>query len=523
MDPPPLKNAVAASTSHFVPPSEAAAAANFSFTILADFTPLKAHASITPMLSNPGALTELVKNCLIGNGSISFDLGEMEEKLIQDLNKIYGEKSSKEMADRAIEKLLHNKVAYIEEIFRHINKDVNLLSNKFAFHTDEVAHIHFSFPSADVHNTGKSPVIITFTLKNEMDIKIVYKPREMLLEQIVCDEELSLFNTLKELSGVDLPTYKIFSVENYGYSEFIEGKVVYDEALMGQVRFGDASGTFLKVNPKIKNVMHYLELLALRKKALASKEGALLLDKPELVHDSDFCNLPHIQEILTKIQGFPASLRNPAETVKLIGNIQELAALTFFADREKEQLNIDYLLFSCLKQIKLVDIHAGNFILAIRDSKLFPIDIECFDDPNSLNADHILPQIEAVFQARGLELPLEDLRKIEEVLQDLMPEFEKTKSKIPVRYLPLTTNSFVHMLGCRLRGESARIEERCFLLMESLKEEGFELVDDYYLLEREMLECYDQFEIPYFILKGDQLFLNDKLVGIKTTIELKNE
>lgn len=499
---------------------------SFPFRLQANLEPLE-KIWITPLLNleSSGHLTELLQSCLTREGNFSVDFGELELTLKLTLISIF-EHSTVERAEDPLKKLLINKIAYVAEISEHLQQDIDELSKKFLFQKEEIESIHFSFPAADTHNNGKSPVFITFTLKNNQEIKWVYKPRNMFLEKMVCDADQSLFcgmNRDPRNKIIVLPTYKILPIEDHGYSEFVEGKVLYNEEATSSINFGDIDASFMRINRTIVNSGHYLTLLGLRKKLKQSDEGNQLLANPRLLEHEDFCNTPEISEILNAIKTLSDPINDPETALEIICNPKRLANLSFFGNRDPEQLQKDYLLFRCLKHINAVDLHAANFIASPPpDESLFPVDLECFDH-EACPADEILPLIEIVYEAREIDPPLEAVENLEGILSDYVREFEEIKRETPIRYLPLATMTFEEMQASWLRGESKQIQQTSFLLMELLKEKGFDfdVVSDFYRLEREVISCFNQFEIPYFLLHHNQLILNGK--PLCTKVEEKDE
>ena len=82
------------------------------------------------------------------------------------------------------------------------------------FNLDKDAKIKSIAPlGEETHNRGQIPLLIIF----EDGKRIVYKPRSMITEELVCGHKNSLFKVFDEL-GV----YVIYNKDNYGYSEFLD-------------------------------------------------------------------------------------------------------------------------------------------------------------------------------------------------------------------------------------------------------------------------------------------------------------
>lgn len=511
MEATPLYGMEPPSFSHQSTPNQEAGAP-FPFKLHADLSPLDREALITPLLGRSGSLTRVAVSCLRREGDISIDFGELEAKLVQNLIAIYGTDTI-EKSEEAVRKLIQNKILFVDEVSNHIRQDIDYLSEKFAFNKQDIDSIQLLFPAADTHNNGKSPVIITFILKTRQEIKIVYKPRDMTLERLVCDSEKGLFNSINKdarITAPFLPTYGVLAIENHGYAEFIEGKVLYNEEVTSQVKYGDTNGCFMKINKTIIDPTEYLVLLNLRNQLKGSKKGSRLLKNPQLVNDTYFCESQEISEVLSKIKSLSPPLNDLKKTIKLLKSPEKLAEFSFFVDRDMRQLLKDYMLFKCLKQINVVDLHAANFI-AKTDQSLVPIDLECFDHEATYGADEILPLIEIILGEREMEAFENAAKHLETILKDYLPEFERIKRETPVRFLPISTSIFMEIQGIWLRNETESFRESCQMIMDALKSNNFE--PDSRVLEQELIRCFDQFEIPYFLLFHSQLTLNGQLLG----------
>lgn len=496
--------------------------ASLPFKIHFDQEPLVQSSGFAQMLSSPETLTDLMLRCLKIEGPLTVDFGEMEDKLDIHLLLIF-EGDSIELADEAIKQLALNKLAFIIELSEHLQQDIEQISHKFSFQANDVQSIHLSFATADAHNNGKSPIFVTFALATGQEVKVIYKPRNMSLEKMVCDKEQGLFQQVnRALSIPILPTYGILDIGNHGYSEFLEGRVLCDENVTASVQYGDADECFMKINDMIKEADHYLFLLELREELKNSEKGRTLLENPQMILYTTFNKDPTIIKLAEQLKQLPFPLNNLLTSCELLSSPKKLSELSFFGDRDLEHLIQDYILFHTLNNIQAVDLHAANFILSQSTELLYPIDLECFNH-SAFGANEILPLIKIVFEARLQELPHELVTKCDEALKDPLADFERKKNETPTRFLPVSTTILQELQGNRLRNESFMIEQNCFIINESIKDAGFQLVDDYYLLEREFIRSFDQFEIPYFILDHDELFINGKLLGRKITESKKEE
>jgi lantibiotic modifying enzyme len=82
------------------------------------------------------------------------------------------------------------------------------------FNLDKDAQIKSITPlGEETHNRGQIPLLVIF----EDGKRIVYKPRSMIAEELVCGHKNSLFKVFD-----DLGVYIIYNKDNYGYSEFLD-------------------------------------------------------------------------------------------------------------------------------------------------------------------------------------------------------------------------------------------------------------------------------------------------------------
>ena len=97
---------------------------------------------------------------------------------------------------------LNNDISKIEDTFNNSKKLGKIKSIKAGL--------------SDPHNSGKSVFAITF----ESNLKVVYKPKEMILEY----EYYKFINWLNLKSSLDLKVLKVIDCKDYGWVEFVETK-----------------------------------------------------------------------------------------------------------------------------------------------------------------------------------------------------------------------------------------------------------------------------------------------------------
>ena len=312
------------------------------------------------------------------------------------LNEQVQGKSVKEHVELSFKKMLSNKICYTQNVLQNLKKDLSFLAEKFNFNPSQVSGVQLKFPGADVHNHGKSPVFITLNFHSCPSQTFVYKPRMMDMEKAICDSTQSFFVAInKHFEMAALPTYGVLAFTDQdrcdGYSEFIEGPLVYDEeAYKGM-------NEFFEPNEGVEDIENFLSVY---------KKG------------------------------------NQDENL-------ELATTTFFWERNEEQLGQDFLLFQALEQVQAADLHGGNFIF--KEGKLIPIDLEVFNDPSAFSAADILKLIDCVYKAKKWPIPDYELAN---VFQSYLAELEHLKNRVPTRYLPVGTETFEQMRNDHLLGKN---------------------------------------------------------------------
>lgn len=113
--------------------------------------------------------------------------------------------------------IIQNFEVYIQEATAHVQRDIEKDDNfrqTFGIQPGDFI-VSLSACGKETHVEGKNPLIIT--LNNGK--KIVYKPRSMAAEQLICHRANSLFANWNPPLG----TYQVYNKpeENYGYCEFL--------------------------------------------------------------------------------------------------------------------------------------------------------------------------------------------------------------------------------------------------------------------------------------------------------------
>lgn len=476
-------------------------------------------APLTRLFAYENGLNDFIRDCITLDKNVLIDF-KIEEKIKTFLllggiepNQIPEEKQ------QAIKELVKNKILFFNEVTRHIGEDIDELGRKFSFHKEDVEGISLSFPEADEHHGGKSPVFLKIFLKDDSTVRLVYKPRGMELEALTCDSEIGLLAKISKdprLEDISLPTYNVLAIpgKTRGYSEFVHGRLVAEEEFFKELQFGDVGEAFLRVNPySIGDVRDYINILTFAGESYNSKIVRKLIDTPKRLTSRRFCQKAKIQSFLEKVANLRPPLNDPKTTLGLLKNFQQLYELNYFYSRTPEQLSNDHLLFTALSQIKLVDTHASNFICGSRDRLIVPIDLECFDDLSIMNTAHIIPLITLAFSHKEIPYPQDLQDNFLKVLSDYLPEFEKIKEQTPQRLIPLPTTDFYDMLWHNTLGRVEDLQAIKEKLILSLESEQYIIFENE--LEKQLNFCMERFEIPYFLLANGQLTVNDTKVAEK--------
>ena len=350
------------------------------------------------------------------------------------------------------------------------------LLDTFGVNEKNIKNLHMVFSNGDCHNRGKSPVFLNFTIQDqsvEKVIKLVYKPRSTIFEQKIQNTQDSFCQKISSTTNYHFGTYRIVSVnsegESHGYCEFVEGRPVYDE---------DAESGY-----------------------------------PDFVSQSlDF----------SQFQESWIATENSDDPIKAK---QELSTENyFFSQRTTDQLGIDLFYFTALNEIGAGDTHGANFI---ENQSLYFIDAECFDDERYTSAADAVFLIEAAYTAKNE--PLTDTSSFKQKIQPFVEEFNKLKEAEPIRYVPLDTERFYQMRNQFIAFGGMDVSS----LLEALKaaitngpanrkfeiigeeDHGFSL--DLTPLEKQMADCFNQFDIPYFTIDKNIILLNGIQVAKEKT------
>ncbi len=144
--------------------------------------------------------------------NIAFDRKHLTEKI-----KLILDDHRQPLAQKRqiIEQVKLDAINYIHEAVAHIQQDLaNDEDFRSAFHLNENEQIEkIEVLGQETHNSGKTPLLITFVGGN----RIVYKPRSLKTESVICSiQKYSLF------AHARLPTYAIISKGSYGYAQYLE-------------------------------------------------------------------------------------------------------------------------------------------------------------------------------------------------------------------------------------------------------------------------------------------------------------
>lgn len=126
---------------------------------------------------------------------------------------------SDELKERICQNIIHNFETYMQEVTTNVQRDIETDENfRQTFGIQPGDHITgMTTCGKETHVSGKNPLFITLQLNHGK--KIVYKPRSMLAEQVICHQKDSLFASWDP----PLLTYQVYNKpgQNYGYCEFL--------------------------------------------------------------------------------------------------------------------------------------------------------------------------------------------------------------------------------------------------------------------------------------------------------------
>jgi len=123
-----------------------------------------------------------------------------------------------EFKKQIIENVIANYISFfniaVEQIQTDLKEDHRLLET---FEIDPTMKtINIRVLGDETHNQGKNPLLIELSSNGKtIDKTIVYKPRSMITEKLICGPE-GVFDAFH------LPIYKIYDKKNYGYCEWLE-------------------------------------------------------------------------------------------------------------------------------------------------------------------------------------------------------------------------------------------------------------------------------------------------------------
>ncbi len=113
--------------------------------------------------------------------------------------------------------VIENFVNFISEAFKRVDADLKTNEFKQLFGVAENDQlIAFEIIGEETHNKGHSPMSIAINFSE--NLRVVYKPRSVISEYLICNNHDSLFKKL------NLDTYKILDKGEYGYCEYLYNK-----------------------------------------------------------------------------------------------------------------------------------------------------------------------------------------------------------------------------------------------------------------------------------------------------------
>jgi hypothetical protein len=137
----------------------------------------------------------------LGSESRDSFLQHLSEKILDVVNMEEALKSSKIIM---IENILSNFVSFINQIKNRVERDINQGNLRYFNITEDDTLVEMLAVGKETHCKGKIPFKLIFGSGEE----IIYKPRSMLPELLLCDEDRGLLNTF------GFGTYKVLDLED---------------------------------------------------------------------------------------------------------------------------------------------------------------------------------------------------------------------------------------------------------------------------------------------------------------------
>jgi len=421
--------------------------------------------NVKKMLEDEQFFKSEIAGAIQHHGSISIDLTSD----FKDLS-AYAKKGLNTLT--AINNLLKNRLAFAKQVLQHVNEDLEKLCLHFEMDKNQIDSIVLHSLGADTHNKGKSTLFIEFKMKDGQVVTLAYKPRQVTLEQLVCDRSSGIITSLKKISvvdqlvNVDAMTYPVLAMNKdgyeYGYSLKVEGTVLYDE---NPTKDGD---------PSLTTASFMLPSFSMKTDEFNQKVTEI---KQEIDKSND--------------ESYKESKR--AELNKILEQ-------SFFSQRSNGEILGDYVLFSVLSKLNLSDLHAGNFIRSLLNV-LVAIDLECFEEGD---AQSILTQITAEIVQRNLILPDELSSLITRHIDEMQLNFDGRRTRV----VPISTADLYSTRSTYLISRAQQVAET---LADKL--ELFTLFTDKVQTVQLLKDCFDNFDIPFFEILGDRLLIDGTDVG----------
>jgi len=313
----------------------------------------------------------------------------------------------------------------------------------------------------ETHNRGQVPLLVE--LKSGK--KIVYKPRSMRAEELVCGHQDSLFIRLDQ----DCFTYRIYDKETHGYSEYLEN-------IEEENRFETAEEIhqFLSRYCTLEKYARALGLADLHQEnLLVSKKAPLIIDGEVVVPKE----APVFETGL--LSGLTAGYLFTSETKNRIWFGEEPLSQLDKSDVERIRQNdfgaIDTLTFLSnlevmssleykedgLTQKEIEEIDKTSELLASQKHRIVIINTadlkECIKDPLDRSQETFMEQLEEGARGWGFAL---DMSKREQILECFCKDVKN--NDIPIFYFQRITNRLYYQ-GILIGKRDLQTEQIAFL------------------------------------------------------------
>ncbi|MBI6030478.1 type 2 lantipeptide synthetase LanM family protein [Clostridium perfringens] len=366
--------------------------------------------------------------------------------------------------------IIQNFFDYVQEILINTESEMDKLNQIFSDNVElgEIKDIKLS--EGDTHCNGKSVTIINFT-----NSKIVYKPRNMEID-LSFQRFLKWVNSKNIIHGMQLSTIKIHTLNNYGWTEYIEQQDCDNKEKAD--KFYTKSGFLLGILYCFNAVDFHFENI------IAHGENPILIDLETLFH-------PEIKDKISKNKnsGFQVAADFINKSVTKIGLLPtkmvikkdngvesiDVGALS----KGKEQNNI-------LKSLIMENINTDNLRLVYKN-----LPVASKKNAPKLSGESLNPKDYMENILKGFKAFYQFAQKNrEEVLDYIVDNFKECQIRIILK----STITYTSLLSIASHPDFMRTPIHRLILLSKIG------ANDYYNLPIKQFELSElcRSQVPYF-------------------------